>query len=408
MTTTTYVANSISAHVLDTFDLATEKMITLDIHVVSRSDSSVSQMVITTDGITTAETQDAVALSSGRPDEITTSINNYVGEIKCTPSVYPTTFTMVKTVTAANLYGEHTVSGKNIRHTEGVGIYFEGGANNMTIRLANNNFFGNSSSYVTANVLGPKTTGSELYSANNLVAYSGSDLSSNGDYTVVTSSGQHRNNQYIELDVVSGQKYRVTANAFYVASAVVQNGRIVSGDVPAITVGTSIGSENVAVREATLNEAQYDIDFTATTNKVYIGYGFGVVGAQLKYRSASVKQLTPFATYNQSNGTFYFKWSSVAAGSNVAVMNSNRVYVDASNNVFINTVNCGAQQTTNKLAYSYTSNTIIYSYNGAAAAQQSGTYYPEVTTLDFKTIPSEFSYVPVRLSNTTLIELTNG
>jgi hypothetical protein len=408
MTTTVYVANSTSAHVLDTFDLAEEKMITLDIHVVSRSESSVSQMVITTDGITTSETQEAISVSGARPDEITTSINAYVGEIKCTPSVYPTTFTMVKTVTPANLYAEHTVSGKNIRHTEGVGIYFQGSANNMTIRAANNNFFGNTSEYVTADVLGPKMTGAELYSANSLTSYNGSFLDSNGDYTVVRSSGQHRNSQYIELSVVPNQRYRVQTNAFFVPSTVIYNGSAIQGQAPAISVGSTIAAEDIAIQEVTTTETTYNIDFTASSNTVYISYGFGVVGTELRYRTPSIKQYNPFETYNQSNGTFYFKWSSVTAGTEVAVMNSNRVYVDGSNNVFINSVNCGPQQLTNKLAYSYTSNTMIYSYNGATAVQQTADYYTEVTALSFETIPSEFSYVPVRVSNTTLIELTNG
>lgn len=408
MTTTVYVANSTSAHVLDTFNLAEDRMITLDIHVVSRSDSSVSQMIITTDGITTSETQDAISVSGARPDEITTSVNNYVGEIKCTPSVYPTTFTMVKTVTPADLYGEHTVSGKNIRHTEGVGIYFQGAANNMTVRAANNNSFGDANAFVQANTLGPRMTGAELYSANSLVSYNGSSKSSNGDYTVIQSSGQHRNSQYIQLSVIPNQRYRVQANAFYVPSTVVYNGSAVQGQAPAIAIGSSIAAEDIAIREVTTAETTYSIDFTATSNTVFVSYGFGVVGTELRYRTPSIKQYNPFETYNQSNGTFYFKWSSVAAGSNVAVMDSNRVYVDSSNNVFINTVNCGAQQATNKIAYSYTSNTTIYSYNGATPVQQTATYYTEVTALSFATIPSEFSYVPVRVSNTTLIELTNG
>ena len=405
MTTVVYTSTGTTSQVIDTFDLATEKMITLDIHVVSRTDSSVSQMVVTTDGITTSETQDAMSVSGNVPDEITTNINSYVGEIKCTPSVHPTTFTMIKTVTLANLYSEHTVSGKNIRHTEGVGIYFQGSANNMTIRAANSNFFGNTSAYVTADVLGPKTTGAQLYSANSLVAYNDSSKDSTGDYTTIRSSGQHRNCQYIELDVVPGQRYRVTANAFFVPSPFVQVPR---GQSPAISVGTTISAEDIAIEEMTTTEATYNIDFTATSNTVYISYGFGVVGTELRYRTPSIKQFNPFETYNQSNGTFYFKWSSVTAGSNVAVMNSNRVFVDASNNVFINTVNCGPQQPTNRLAYAYTPNSIIYSYNGASAVLSADTYYTEVSTLDFETIPSEFSYVPIRTSNTILIELTNG
>jgi hypothetical protein len=215
---------------------------------------------------------------------------------------------MVKTVTPANLYAEHTVSGKNIRHTEGVGIYFQGSANNMTIRAANNNFFGNTSEYVTADVLGPKMTGAELYSANSLTSYNGSFLDSNGDYTVVRSSGQHRNSQYIELSVVPNQRYRVQTNAFFVPSTVIYNGSAIQGQAPAISVGSTIAAEDIAIQEVTTTETTYNIDFTASSNTVYISYGFGVVGTELRYRTPSIKQYNPFETYNQSNGTFYFKW----------------------------------------------------------------------------------------------------
>lgn len=407
MSNLVYTSTNTSSQAIDTIDLPMEKVVSYKIHVAGGNTTWYTTLDVNHNGVVPSEEQSALVPAGVTPLELVVSITGNTGYVNVTPTFIPTSFTIERSSIQSNLYSENTLSGRIIRHTEGVGAYLLGNANNMTIRLANNNFFGNSAQYITAGVLGPIASGDQLYTSGALVSFNSSSLDSYGNYTTITSSGQHRNCQYIELNVVPNQRYRVTANAFFIPSTVVYNGSVVQGQAPAISVGTTIAAEDIVIQEITTTETLYNLDFTATTDTVYISYGFGVVGTELRYQSPSIKQLTPFATYNQSNGTFYFKWTTVPAGTNVAVMDSNRVYVDGSNNVFINTVNCGAQQATSRLAYSYTTDTSLYSYNGAAVVQETALYNNNVQELDLQTTPVEFSYVPVRVSNTTLIELTN-
>ena len=406
MTTIQYTASNTDNQVIDTFDLATVKAIDYQIHAVDHSDSSLSIVTISHDGISVSETQESTSVGNNQPAEFTTSITDAnTGQILVTPSSAPVTYTITRTDTTANLYGEHTVSGKLIKHTEGIGIYFVDSANNMTVR-SSNNYFGDSSQYITAGVLGPAISGPELYESNNLVSYNGSRLSTNGSYTVVTSSGQTNSSHSIAIATVAGESYRVQANAYYRFGIV--RGIIGTIDrLSKIAVGSSEATRDITYSSVTQTEEQYNIDFTATSNVSYVSFGHGTLGTDLYLQSISIKKLGPFPTYSVSNGTFYFKWSAIAADSNVAVMNSNRLYVDSSNNVFINTVNCGAQQATNKLAYTYDGNTVQYSFNGAAVQSEAETYYADTTLCSLETIPSEMSYVPTIISNTNLTGLTS-
>jgi hypothetical protein len=403
---TQYTASNTDNQVIDTFALATVKAIDYQIHAVDNSDESISIVTITHNGISISETQESTSVGNNQPAEFTTSITNAnTGQVLVTPSSAPVTYTLTRTDTAANLYGEHTVSGKLIKHTEGVGIYFTGSANNMTVR-ASNAYFGNSSQFVTADVLGPTMIGDELFDSNNFVSYNSSSLAANDTYTVIESSGQNRSSHYIEIQTVVGEKYRVQANTFYTFDPVYsQTDTIDKGS--RIAVGSSVGLSDLTYVQLTKTEAQYNLDFIATGNTAFVSFGHGTLGTSVSARSISIKEVAPFPTYNQSNGTFYFKWNAIAADSNVAVMNSNRVFVDSSNNVFINTVNCGAQQATNKLAYTYDGNIVQHSFNGAAVLSESETYYSNVTSCSLATVPEEMSYVPVVISNTNLTGLTS-
>ncbi len=406
MANVVYTSTNTSSQVIDTFDLPTTKSIHCTVQAVDRQDSSVSIVTINHNGIDISETQTASSVSGSMPAEITTAINGSNGEIKIEPLRAPTDYTITKTITQVNFYGETTVSGKNIKGSEGVGIYFTGSANNMTVRQANNNSFGNSNTFVAANTLGPIMTKTEYFSSNTLVSYNDSNLTSNTNYTLIVSSGQPRNNHYIEVPTVAGTKYRVQANAFYLFDSV--QGRIETRDVGArIAVGTTKDSQNVVYQILTQTETQYNIDFTATANTTYVGFGFGALGSTVALRSVSIRELVPFHTYNQFEGTVYCKWNSVAAGSTVLTIGNNSIAVDAANNVFVNTVNCGSQQAVNKIAYRYSQNSISYSFNGSAANQQTVTYYSDVTQAVFVSPVEEFSYTPTLVGNTTLAGLTN-
>lgn len=404
--TTQYTASNTDQQVIDTFALATIKAVEYKIHAVDNIDSSLSVISITNDGITISETQEAFSVGNNQPAEFVTSIvNANTGRILVAPTAAPVTYTIARTDTVANLFAEHTVSGKLIKHTEGIGIYFTDSANNMTVR-SSDRYFGNSSQFVTANVLGPTLIGEQLYVPNNFISYNGSQISTNEDFTSVISSGQNQSSHFIEIPTIEGEVYRVQANALYTFSTI--HSRTDTADSGSrIAVGTSVGLSDITFVQITQTEGQYNLDFVATGSNTFISIGHGSLGTVVDFRSLTIRELAPFPTYNQSEGTFYFKWNAIAAGSNVAVMNSNRVFVDSSNNVFINNVNCGAQQLSNKLAYTYDRTTIQHSFDGAAVIPNTDIYFTNVTSCVLAIVPEEISYMSVVVSNTNLIGLSS-
>ena len=333
MTEIIYNTSNTDLQVVDTFVLPTDKTILYDIHSIDVDNSSVSRVVVNHNGIVTSETQEAFAVSGLRPAEFVTTIANNVGLLSVTPDKDYTTYTMTKSVVECVLYGENTLSGKNIKTAEGMGLYLTGAANNMVIRQSNNNFFGSSGDYITANTLGPVVTGQELFSANNLTSYNDSSVSGN---IIITSSGQSKSHSYVLLDTTPGLTYRVSANAFYSFDAV--GGIVSSRDIKTkITVGTQLASENIISTELSKADTAYNINFVANTNQVYVGFGYGALGSALNLSDVNIKELVPFHTYNQLEGGVYVGWNSVAADSDIISIGNNVVRVDSSNNVFINT-----------------------------------------------------------------------
>lgn len=403
--TTKYTATNTALQVIDVFDPPKSKTVYYEIHANDRNDSSVSTVVVNTNGIETSETQTAVSISGSRPAEILTDISNNVGRVLVTPLIAPTEYSITKTVIECQYYSENTVSGKLIKASEGFGISFAG-SNNMTVRQLNNNIFGNANTFVVANTLGPVVTKTEFYSNNAFKSYNDStfDYSNN---IVITSSGQPYNNHYIEMDTVPGTLYRVSSNAYYTFDTVYGNAPTFD-IVSQICVGTSIGDRDIDYVQLTESASEYTIDFIAQTDKVYVGFGFGLLGSAVVAEYISIKELVPFHTYNQLEGSFYLKWNAITAGSDVAISGNNRIFVDSSNNIFVNSVNCGSQSATNKLAFVYSSDGITYSLNNSVPVTNTYTYYGNTTQFVFQTNLLEFSYTPAKLSNTIITGLTNG
>lgn len=407
MTELSYTATNTALQVIDTFDLPTTKTIYCEVHALDRNESSVSSLIINHNGIETSEVQTAISVSGNRPAEITTDIANNIGRILIQPQVAPTEYTINKTIISSNLYSENTVSGRLIKGSEGFGIYFTGAANNVSVRQSNNNFFGYANAFLTSNTLGPVVTRNELYAYDSLQSFNSSGLSTNGDVVNVVSSGQPKNNNYLELEVVPGTVYRLSCNAYYTFDTVYA--RTDTFDISArIAIGTSISNEDIMYRDLTQVDTQYVLDFVPTTNTIFVGFGFGALGSIVHLENISIKELVPFHTYSQHQGTLYAKWNSVGAGNTVIQAGNNRIYVDASNNVYINSVNCGSQQTNNRVSFTYSNGNISYCFNGVGPNTQVATYYGNTQQLVFVSSVEEFSYVPELISNTTLLGLTNG
>jgi hypothetical protein len=399
------VTTNTSSQTIDTFDLPTEKIINYKIHVTAGNTYWYTTLDVNHNGITVSEQQTALAANGVTPLELTVSIANNVGIVNVTPTVIPSSFTIDRQVIASNLYSENTLSGRNIQTEEGLGIFFNS-ANNITIRQANNNQFTHANVYVTSSVMGPIKTKNNLLTE--WTAVNGSIFAAN----TIISSGQKDNCQTEEISVSPGRRYILTGNAYYTTD---QNFSAQPSDrdtgASRIEIGTNFGDNNLGGYIATTTEAAFSIIFAPTTNTVHVSAGFGDINNRLFIEDYELKEYVPFHTYNQDEGSIYIKWNAVAAGNTVLSLNSdtanNRVFVDGSNNVFINTVNCGAQQATNKIAFSYNANGIVASRNGNDVVTSTSILNKLIANAVFASVPSEFAYMSSALSNTQLVVLSN-
>jgi hypothetical protein len=399
------VTTNTSSQTIDTFDLPTEKIVNYKIHVTAGNTYWYTTLDVNHNGITVSEQQTALAANGVTPLELTVTIANNVGIVNVTPTVIPSSFTIDRQVIASNLYSENTLSGRNILTEEGLGIFFNG-ANNITIRQSNNNQFTHANVYVTSSVMGPIKTKNNLLT--NWTSVNGSIFAAN----TIISSGQRDNCQTEEISVSPGRRYILTGNAYYTTD---QNFSAQQEDRDTgpsrIEVGTNFGDNDLGGYIATTTEAAFSIIFAPTTNTVHVSAGFGDINNRLFIEDYELKEYVPFHTYNQDEGSIYIKWDAVAAGNTVLSLNSdttnNRVFVDGSNNIFINTVNCGAQQATNKIAFSYNANGIVASRNGNDVVVSTSILNKLIANAVFASVPSEFAYMSSALSNTQLVVLSN-
>ena len=407
MTNVVYTSTNTSSQSIDSFELPTEKLINYKIHVTAGNTTWYSTLDVSHDGIQASEQQYALAKSGIIPLELTVTIANNSGTVNVTPTVIPTTFSIERTATVCNLYSENTLSGRNIKTDEGIGIYFNG-SNNITVRQINNNIFANAEIYVTSGVMGPIKNGSIILTD---TPVNGSVKSTEGDYQVVVSSGQKDNCQTQQLSVSVGKRYILSGNAYYIAADV--DSYLPERDTgpSRIEVGSLFGDNDLGGYIATGIEVPFSIVFSPTTDIAVISTGFGDIGNRLYLKNLQLNEYVPFYTYDQDEGSLYLKCSAVSAGVTVFSLNStvanNRVYVDASNNVYINTLNCGPQQPTNKLALIYNSSGIVASRNGNAVVTSTDTFNKYISNAVFVTTPTEFAYMSSAISNTIMVAMSN-
>ena len=270
--------------------------------------------------------------------------------------------------------------------------------------------FTHANAYVTSGVMGPIKDDLELLSA--WTPANGSIRAIEDDYTVAISSGRKDNCLTQEIAVSPGKTYILSGNAYYTTE---QNFSVVLEDrdtgASRIEVGTSFGENDYGGYIGTTTETSFSIPFKATTDTTHVSFGFGDINNRLYVRDFKLREYVPFFTYNQNEGTLYLKWSAVAAGNTVLSMYSdtanNRVYVDASNNIFVNSVNCGAQAVTNKLVVSYNEDGILASRNGNAIVSSTETFNKYIANAVFVSVPLEFAYMSNVISNTSMVTLSN-
>ena len=404
-----YTSTNTSSQTIDTFDLPTEKTIHYRVHVTAGNTTYYSVMDVSHDGIQTSEQQIALAKNGIIPLELVVSVANNIGIVNVTPTVIPTTFSIERSAVQCNLYSENTLSGRNIKTTEGLGIYFNG-ANNLSIRQSNNNTFTYANAFVTSGIMGPIKTKENMLST--WTAANGSIRTTEDDYEVAISSGQKDNCQTQELVVSPGKRYILTGSAYYTSD---QNFSQTHEDRDAgpsrIEVGTRFGDNDYGGYIANSTDTAFSIVFSPTSNSAHVSFGFGDINNRLFVKDFELKEYVPFHTYNQDEGAIYIKWDVVAAGNTILSFNSNnannRIYVDSSNNIFVNTTNCGAQQVTNKIVLNYNANGISVSRNGNSIITASETFNKYIANAVFVSTPYEFAYMSSNISNTVMVALSN-
>jgi hypothetical protein len=404
-----YTCTNTSPQTIDTFDLPLEKTISYKIHITSGNTTYYSSLDISHDGVQTSEKQYALAKTGITPLEITTYIANNTGYVNVTPTAINTVFSMERNAVECNLYSENTLSGRNILTDDGLGIYFNN-ANNITVRKSSGMEYVHANVYVTSGVMGPIKTNESLLG--NWQSSNGSIRVIEGDYQVAVSSGQKNNCLFQEIPVLPNRRYILTGNVYYTTD---QNLSIQLPDRDTgsckIRVGTEFNAIDYASYEANTTEEAVSIVFSSTSNTAYVMFGYGDINNRLYVKDFELKEYVPFHTYNQDEGAIYLKWAAVAAGNTILSLNSananNRVYVDASNNVFINTVNCGAQAAITKVAFSYNANGIVVSKNGNTVITSTDTFNTYIANAVFTSIPYEFAYMANTISNTAMVTLSN-
>lgn len=404
-----YACTNTSSQVIDTFDPPTEKIINYKIQVKAGNTTWYSTLDVSHDGINTSEQQYALAQTGIMPIELTVAIANNSGTVNFTPTVIPTTLQIERNAIECNLYSENTLSGRNILTEDGLGIYFNG-ANNITIRKSSGMIFTHANAYVTAGVMGPIKDENELLSV--WQVSNGNIRAIEGNYQVAISSGQKDNCQTQEIAVSPGKRYILSGNAYYTTD---QNYSVVLEDrdsgASRIEVSTAFGENDYGGYIATDTESSFSIVFEPTSNIAHVSFGFGDINNRLYVSNLELKEYVPFYTYNQDEGTIYLKWAAVTAGNTILSFNSdtsnNRIYVDASNNVFVNSTNCGAQQAINKIVINYSANGIVVSRNGNAVISSINTFNKYISNAVFVSTPYEFAYMSTAISNTVMVALSN-
>lgn len=412
MTITTYISTNNSLQAIDTINLPVERSVEYTIEQATSNSTYVSYVTVTHDGLSITESQKTITLSNIQPIEYTTGIVNSTGQVYVQPQSN-STFVINRTASLVSLYSENTVSGRKIKSSEGVGLYLEGSANNMSIRQNGNFYFGNSALYLVSNSLGPIKTKSALLSnsATSWQSYNGSSLSTQDDYIVIASSGQLKNSMYQEINVIPGTIYRLTGNAYQVANDIYAK-QVLQGSIgdPRISIGNQPGATDYDVFYAASTEQSFSIDFIPQQTPIYVNIGDGRIQYQLFARDLDLKELVPFHTYKQSEGTFYINWNTIGSSQTLANLYSyttnGAIITDSSDMVYINSINCGSQQAINRLAFSYNSDgmSIIFNGNSISTTDQ---FTNSIYQVVFVSLPNQVVYMNTLVSNSTLIELAN-
>lgn len=402
-----YISSNTDLQTIDTFELSLVHSIDYVIHVNTHNDNQVTYLTVTHDGTTTGELQESVVQSNQTPLDFSTDINLYECRILVQPTVANTEFIIEKTIRPCNLFSESTKSGKLIFANSGIGIDWESSLDNISIRSEGYNFYGDPAVYYVANTLGYVATKEELLTEK-WISSNGSDLERDLVSISAVSSGQNPNFQYQEIKSVPGYSYHFSANAFYQIAdeVVVKEGTQRQQGQCFIKIGKTPGSSEFANKNLSENEEFIDLIFHPD-EVFYVSFGFGDRSNKAFLKNSTVKQIAPFHSWNKDQGSFYIKWNELANNQSLIDIGNIVIEIDSVGDVILNDTVIGSQEAINRLSITY-DNEIRTSLNGEAVQINPAQDMNYLYEVDFINTPLKFSYFPVVLSNSGLIEVSTS
>lgn len=406
----TYLTSNTDNQTVDTFDLGSTASIRYDVQVTTNTDISDSTILVNHNGVTTGESQHGSSHSGNTPLLFTTDISNYVGRLRCQPSTSNTIIRVVKQVVETTNYGETTVSGRLIRAASGFALDYQAALTSATVRQANNDQYKSPTIFVVANTLGPIDSKDELLNNNTFednsywVPFNDSQLTVNANVGSIESLNTIDNYYYQQIPTTPGKVYRVSGDGFSTAGG-------------SVRVGNSVELPYAVYALANTSQP-FELFFTPDNENTFVSFGHIDASGITVLSNVSCKESAPFHTFDPFEGTYYVKWSAVAAGNTILTLQSANTYqrvvaVSVGNNVTITentSVNIiGSQSTTNKLVFNHSNNTFRASLNGNAIVEFNVSDTVEnINSMVFSGLPLQFSYTPYILSNTTMIEMSTN
>ena len=404
ISTIIYKSTNLIENIIDSIDVGKYQSVEYSIKAVNDKFINQSSVKSSTDGVLIFDTQTGSSSNNSSPLEYTTEIVNYQGKLKVTPTSNNITFYIEKTEYESQKYGLHTQSGQKILTNEGFSLDRESTVQSIMVRQANNNFYGSISSYLTSNVLGPKTSGNELIT--DWISYNNADLVLSPQIKII-SSGQNENFIYQKLDVVPGKAYLISFEAYYENPedvVVKESSAPQRGDAFVRVSSTLEGSELFNYQLSGSYQPIQQIIIPDTT-EIYVKVGYGKRSVITHVSSISVKEAVPFPTFNQDTGTYYIKWSGL---NNLNLFECNNVLKISSNIIYYNDVNIGTQTTNNQLCISYSPESATVSLNGSTAQTYVINNNNRNYRLELNPSVLKFSYMNELLSNVELETLSSG
>lgn len=398
-----YKSTDTSENTIDYIEIDKHQSVEYKIKAYSANSISESVVKVSTDGVLVFDTQSGFSSNNGAPLEYTTDNVGYIGRLKVIPTSNNMTFYIDKTVTESEQYAIHTQSGRKILAEEGISLDRESSLASLTIK-SDFQFYGAPSTYLVSNVFGPIKTGVDLLG--DWQSFNNAEIT-NGETLQIISSGQNKNFAFQKIEVIPGKAYAVYGTGYYTNPndvIVKENSLAQKGDA-FIRVSESLDQPELVNYQLSSISTPFNQIFLPQTTEIYIKVGYGERNTVTAIENIAVKEIVPFYTFNQNQGTYYLKWSSL---NNINLFNNNNTLRLESNTIFYNNVNIGTQVANNQLCISYTTDVVTVSLNGSNAQEFIINNSNKNYILELNPSVLRFSYMNELLSDTELEILSSG